>query len=626
MKGLQTGEKVMAKWPGSALWFPALVTAIDEDSYEVKFEDGTKNDLEERNVTRESSFRRRSRSRSPARKSPTRRRSRSPGRKESPTRKSSRSPGRKPSTKAAKETKTTPTRTASKPKTTPTRTSTRTTEVSTAQSDVKRTVTRTETYSRRSASRSGVQILESPVDIKQFRVPKTACYDREFPGPIGVLVVILVLPIHAFYLYFACNEKNCAFAFPTVISLDWFDYYDITAYGIVVGWMVFQFILHMIPIGRVVRGAPLRTGECLKYRLNGIINGVFCIGLLLTMIYFKCGVTIIFDKFLPLMAGAVLTSLILSVILYILALFAPGHAISPKGNTENILYDFFAGHELNPRPWDVDMKLYNYRTALIAWACIDISFLVVAWTDFPDNPPYSLVCVVFFQLVFIFDNLFFEEFFLTSTDTQYGGLGFSGTYDFLVYLPFVYSLPARYLVSHHPANMPQYCLIPIIIFSLVGWIIYRQSNTMRSYFRRNPNAKETKELARLLMAGWWRFVLRPSYLGDIMTALSWSLFCGFDSALPYFYPVWLTLSLIQWDREYRRACKAKYGPAWDPCCMEVPYRLIPYIYSSSGHILRGLSYSSEVRVPNLQKVAIKKFYDTPTTTDTPYPLNRLKLY
>ncbi|XP_072031776.1 delta(14)-sterol reductase TM7SF2-like isoform X4 [Amphiura filiformis] len=585
MKGLQTGEKVMAKWPGSALWFPALVTAIDEDSYEVKFEDGTKNDLEERNVTRESSFRRRSRSRSPARKSPTRRRSRSPGRKESPTRKSSRSPGRKPSTKAAKETKTTPTRTASKPKTTPTRTSTRTTEVSTAQSDVKRTVTRTETYSTRSASRSGVQILESPVDIKSFRVPKTAHY--EFGGPIGVSIVMLVLPFLAFYLYFACNDKNCAFAFPTVISLDWFDYYDITAYEIVVGWMVFQFILHMIPVGRVMRGVPLRAGERLKYRLNGFINGVFCVGLFLTMIYFKCGVTIIFDKFLPLMAGAVLSSLILSVILYILARRAPGHAISPKGNTGNALYDFFAGHELNPRPfWDVDMKLYLFHTALIAMALIGISFLVEAWTDFPDNPPYSLVCVVFFQLLWVFDNFFCEEFWLTTVDVQHEGLGFYETFVVLVYLPFVYTMQARYLVSHPPANMPQYCLIPIIILNLVGYIIFRQSNSMKSYFRRNPNAKDMKDLAslptstgkRLLIAGWWRFVRKPNYLGDLMMALSWSLFCGFDSALPYFYPVFLTLFLLQREKDDSKACKAKYGAAWDRYCKKVPYRLIPYIY------------------------------------------------
>ncbi len=31
---------------------------------------------------------------------------------------------------------------------------------------------------------------------------------------------------------------------------------------------------------------------------------------------------------------------------------------------------------------------------------------------------------------------------------------------------------------------------------------------------------------RLLIAGWWGFVRKPNYLGDIMMALGWSLFCG----------------------------------------------------------------------------------------------------
>ena len=52
MRGLKVGEKCMAKWPGSALWFPAVITALGEDgdSYEVKFEDGTEDELAENHV------------------------------------------------------------------------------------------------------------------------------------------------------------------------------------------------------------------------------------------------------------------------------------------------------------------------------------------------------------------------------------------------------------------------------------------------------------------------------------------------------------------------------------------------------------------------------------------------
>ena len=53
MRGLKVDAKVMAKWPGSALWFPAVITKLgeDEESYEVKFEDGTEEELPENHVS-----------------------------------------------------------------------------------------------------------------------------------------------------------------------------------------------------------------------------------------------------------------------------------------------------------------------------------------------------------------------------------------------------------------------------------------------------------------------------------------------------------------------------------------------------------------------------------------------
>ena len=41
------GDKVMAKWPGSPLYFPAEIKSFDEDanSFEVLFNDGTEMDV-----------------------------------------------------------------------------------------------------------------------------------------------------------------------------------------------------------------------------------------------------------------------------------------------------------------------------------------------------------------------------------------------------------------------------------------------------------------------------------------------------------------------------------------------------------------------------------------------------
>ena len=68
-----------------------------------------------------------------------------------------------------------------------------------------------ESYSTRSATRSGVQALESPVEVKRGKVPKTTQY--EFGGPIGKLEkewrVILSLPTGNSEDNFSCGHlKN----------------------------------------------------------------------------------------------------------------------------------------------------------------------------------------------------------------------------------------------------------------------------------------------------------------------------------------------------------------------------------------------------------------------------------
>ena len=62
---------------------------------------------------------------------------------------------------------------------------------------------------------------------------------------------MLFMPIFSLYIYFACGDKKCAFAYPTIISQNWRDYYDCTAYEVVLGYLVFQAILTGLPFGRV---------------------------------------------------------------------------------------------------------------------------------------------------------------------------------------------------------------------------------------------------------------------------------------------------------------------------------------------------------------------------------------
>ncbi|KAL9004598.1 MAG: hypothetical protein Q9188_002607 [Gyalolechia gomerana] len=58
-------------------------------------------------------------------------------------------------------------------------------------------------------------------------------------------------------------------------------------------------------------------------------------------------------------------------------------------------------------------------------------------------------------------------------------------------------------------------------------------------------------------------------------ALSWALITGFNSPLPWFYPVFFALMISH--RAYRdiKKCEAKYGEAWQEYKRQVPYLFIP---------------------------------------------------
>jgi hypothetical protein len=73
-----------------------------------------------------------------------------------------------------------------------------------------------------------------------------------------------------------------------------------------------------------------------------------------------------------------------------------------------MIYDFFMGHELNPRIGSFDFKYFcEMRPGLIGWVMINLVFLV---KDYQQDGiiNYNLATVVFFQALYVADALWFE--------------------------------------------------------------------------------------------------------------------------------------------------------------------------------------------------------------------------
>ncbi|XP_061462613.1 delta(14)-sterol reductase TM7SF2 isoform X2 [Rhineura floridana] len=251
----------------------------------------------------------------------------------------------------------------------------------------------------------------------------------------------------------------------------------------------------------------------------------------------------------------------------------------------NPIYDFFMGHELNPRIGTFDLKYFcELRPGLLGWALINMAMLVKE-TELRGNPSLAMILVNAFQLLYVVDAFWHEEAILTTMDITHDGFGFMLAFGDLTWVPFLYSLQAYFLVTH-----PQKLSLPmtggIILLNGLGYTIFRGANSQKNTFRRNPADPKVAGLRtiptatgrRLLVSGWWGFVRHPNYLGDLIMAFAWSLPCGLTHILPYFYVLYFAVLLIHREARDEHQCLRKYGLAWQEYCRRVPYRIFPYLY------------------------------------------------
>eukprot|EP01026_Neomeris_dumetosa_P007684 TRINITY_DN12388_c0_g3_i1.p1 TRINITY_DN12388_c0_g3~~TRINITY_DN12388_c0_g3_i1.p1 ORF type:complete len:206 (+),score=-0.32 TRINITY_DN12388_c0_g3_i1:8-625(+) len=197
----------------------------------------------------------------------------------------------------------------------------------------------------------------------------------------------------------------------------------------------------------------------------------------------------------------------------------------------------------------------------------------------------SMLMVNVFQLIYVVDALWFEPSILTTMDITTDGFGFMLAFGDLTWVPFTYSLQARYLADNPQDLSVGYSLLVVSLF-ILGYGTFRGANSQKDTFRRNPEHPSVKNLKtlktergrQLLIDGWWKIARHINYTGDWLLGLSWCLPCGFSCVIPYFYAVYFAVLLIHRDMRDGLSCQQKYGADWKKYCSIVKYRLIPYIY------------------------------------------------
>jgi len=407
----------------------------------------------------------------------------------------------------------------------------------------------------------------------------------EFGGPVGAVLMLVGLPFTVYAITLICNKEQCSLSLPAITHDTAPVLWSRQAVTLLLVWLGIQLVLYYLPTTPKL-GQPLRDGQKLQYPCNGLR------AFILSVLGFACAwyvglpVTDLYQHFVPLITVTTIFSCIGSLLLYIRSFHVPENELAEGGNTGYWVYDLFIGRELNPRIGALlDLKFFfELRPGLIGWVLLDLSFCAQAY-EWYGTVPISLILVTLFHTIYVADALWFEECILTTMDIVHDGFGFMLLFGDLVWVPFLYSLQARFLLEH-PQEMSGLYVTAVLMLNALGYTIFRKSNSQKNLFRKDPTHEsvahlqtiETQSGRKLLVSGWWGICRHPNYLGDLLMALAWSLPCGLSHLLPYFYPLYFLGLLVHRFERDAVACQVKYGSDWNKYCKLVPYKIIPYVY------------------------------------------------
>eukprot|EP00667_Euglena_gracilis_P014036 EG_transcript_14505 len=381
-------------------------------------------------------------------------------------------------------------------------------------------------------------------------------HEKEFGGTPGAFAIVVALPLVIHALYFFCSAKYCIspsnfLEAPAHLPTSLGDVFDPMAVAVLLGWGAFLVALERLLPGPLGRGLPLRDGAVLLYRLNGhrtfwvtvaTLAGLQAAGLI--------DLTYCYTHYAQLATAAILLTAGMSVALYA-ASFRRGTMLALGGDTGSVVYDFFIGRELNPRIGDFDLKQFcELRPGLIGWMVLNSGMLLAQYERTGHVSP-SMWLVNAFQALYVWDALYHEASILSTMDITTDGFGFMLAFGDLAWVPFTYSLQARYLVDHDP-GLSWPALVAITALQVLGFTVFRRANSQKDAFRRDPDGPavrhlrslQTKRGTRLLTSGWWGLARKINYTGDWLVGLSWCLLCGFDSIIPYFYSIYFFVLLV----------------------------------------------------------------------------------
>eukprot|EP00062_Callorhinchus_milii_P024351 gi/632984164/ref/XP_007909004.1/ PREDICTED: lamin-B receptor-like [Callorhinchus milii] len=388
------------------------------------------------------------------------------------------------------------------------------------------------------------------------------------------------LPVYVCYILIMCQAVDDR-KMPSFSEL-----WDIKSFLILIGFILFQAGLYLLPIGKLVKVKSLETGETETYHINGAHSLFISLGLVATLGFFDLtDITMWRMRCLQINSAGWVLSILLAIALHLKS--SNYTEAQPGGYSEkgNFLQELMLGREINPKFGKLPIKFFfMVRIGYLGWGVVNICFLVEA-LKMNEKPPLAFSLVVLFQLVYVVDTLIDEETILITKEITKESIGFLMVFGEIVWIPFTSSLPVNYLY-YNSQELSYLQVTAISTLFAVGFFIYLKSNQQKNNFRKDPHDKAFAHLKtinttsgkKLLVSGWWGWLRHPNYLGDILCYLSWTLPCGFCHIIVYFNMVLVFRLLMERAEEIEEDCHQRYGQAWEEYCRRIQYKFIPHVY------------------------------------------------
>lgn len=358
-----------------------------------------------------------------------------------------------------------------------------------------------------------------------------------------------------------------------------------------------QIVLASFMPGHLMEGLPTAPhGKRLPYLCNGYSCYYACIVALLVVNYlgiFK--ISSIIDNFGMYLFTSMVIGDVTAVLWYLYGLLFADKYNGHTALTGNIIYDIFMGSILYPRIGIVDIKM----VAECRWSWITLLLITLscAFKEYEQYgaPSWNILFMLVAHWLYSNATAKGEHCIPCTWDMFHENYGWMLNFWNICGVPFMYCFQSIYIYKNHEMLVKEYPL-PLLalnfIVLLIAYYVFDTANCQKATYKVHVERNTFPQLpwgilenkkcrvlrtpkGNLLLDGWYGFVRKIQYTGDIVMALTWGIACGFKSPLPFFYVTFFTIMINHRQLRDEARCREKYGEYWKEYTKRVPNVFLP---------------------------------------------------